>query len=90
MSRPVTRIHITSSFTKSYRKLSNQIQEAARKKDEWFRHNAFDARLRTHKLRGELQGYWAYSVNDSYRVLFRFVGSDEAIYYDVGTHDIYR
>ena len=90
MIRPVTRIHITSAFTKSYRKLPHQIQEVAKKKDKWFRHNASDPRLKTHKLRGELQGYWSYSVNESYRVLFRFVGSDEVIYYDVGTHDIYR
>ena len=89
MVRPVTRIHITSSFTKSYRKLSSQTQELAVKKDLSFRHNAFDPRLKTHKLRGELNGYWSYSVNHSYRILFRFVGSDEVIYYDIGTHDIY-
>ena len=90
MIRPVIRIHITSSFTKSYRKLPGPIQELARKKDQWFRHNALDFRLRTHKLRGELQGYWSYSVNESYRILFRFVGGNEAIYYDIGTHDVYR
>ena len=90
MTRPVTRIHITSSFTRAYRKLPNPIQESAKKKDKWFRHHAFDSRLKTHKLRGELEGYWSYSVNESYRILFRFVGSDEAIYYDIGTHDIYR
>lgn len=90
MNRPVVRIHITSPFTKSYRKLPNQVQELAKKKDGRFRHNAFDSRLRTHKLRGELQGYWSYSINDSYRILFRFISADEAIYYDIGTHDIYR
>lgn len=90
MARPVTRVHITSPFTKSYRKLPNQIQELAKKKDKWFRNNAFDSRLEAHKLRGELQGYWSYSVNDAYRVLFRFVGGDEAIYYDIGTHGIYQ
>ena len=52
--------------------------------------NAFDPRLRTHKLRGALAGYWAYSVNYQYRVLFRFLASDAVLYYDIGTHDIYR
>ena len=32
------------------------------------------------------QPYWAYSVTREYRVLFRFVGSSETLYYDVGTH----
>jgi len=49
-----------------------------------------DPRLRTHKLKGELAGAWAYSVNHSYRVLFRFLTADEGLYYDIGTHEIYR
>jgi mRNA-degrading endonuclease YafQ of YafQ-DinJ toxin-antitoxin module len=52
--------------------------------------DAFDPRLRTHKLKGELSAYWAYSVNREYRVLFRFLGPSEVLYYDVGTHEIYR
>ena len=31
--------------------------------------------IRTHKLKGELSAYWAYSVNREYRVLFRFLSS---------------
>ena len=54
------------------------------------RKDAFDPRLRTHKLRGGLSAYWAYSVNSEYRVLFRFLGPREALYYDVGSHEIYR
>jgi hypothetical protein len=42
------------------------------------RKDAFDPRLRTHKLKGELSAYWAYSVNREYRVLFRFLGPSEA------------
>ncbi len=83
-------VHFSPRFFKSFEKLPHPIQALAKKKDEWFRQNPFDARLNTHKLKGELAGAWAYSINREYRVLFRFLDGDEVIYYDVGTHDIYR
>lgn len=90
MARPILRIHTTSEFEKSFRKLPIRIQDLAEKKDKWFRQDAFDPRLHSHKLRGELQGYWSYYINRQYRVLFRFLNDDEVIYYDIGTHDIYK
>ncbi|KKT06431.1 MAG: Plasmid stabilization system [Parcubacteria group bacterium GW2011_GWA2_43_17] len=86
----VKSINFTPHFLKSFSKLPLTIQELAKKKDGWFRRNPFDPRLRTHKLKGKLSGAWAYSVSRGYRVLFRFLDGDEVIYYDVGTHDIYR
>lgn len=83
-------VHVTSDFEKSCRKLPDSILEHFKKKDRWFRDNAFDPRLHTHRLKGPLQNYWAYSVTHHYRVLFRFVQDDEALYYDIGTHSIYR
>lgn len=83
-------IHTTSEFQKSFRKIPKPIQNLAVKKDQYFREDAFDIRLRTHKLRGELEGYWAYSINQKYRILFRFIKDDEVIYYDIGTHGIYK
>ena len=83
-------VNITSEFTKSFRKLPKPVQVAATKKDLLFRVNPFYPSLRTHKLKGELNGFWSYSVNYSYRVLFRFINDNEVLYYDVGTHNIYR
>ena len=90
MIRPINTVHYTSDFKKSYQKLSQNIQRLVDKKDAWFRKNAFDPRLKTHKLKGELRRYWSYSVTRKYRILFRFVKTDEVIYFDVGTHKIYR
>lgn len=90
MPRPVSVIHVTPDFEKTFTRLPKQIQKLASRKDGWFRSDAFDPRLRTHKLKGELADYWAYSINREYRVLFRFLGPHEVIYYDVGTHEIYR
>lgn len=88
-SASIKSVNFSPHFFKSFHRLPRSIQAQAKKKDEWFRQNPFDQRLRTHKLKGELSGAWAYSINRRYRVLFRFLNGDEVIYYDVGTHDIY-
>ena len=89
MLHPILKIHIASGLEKSFRRIPKRIQDLATRKDQWFRHNAVDPRLRTHKLKGPLEGYCAYSVNFQYRVLFRFINDQEVIYYDIGTHEIY-
>ena len=83
MPRPISIVHVTPDFEKAYLRLPKHIQNLATRKDQWFRKDAFDPRLRTHKLKGELSAYWAYSVNREYRVLFRFLGPSKALYYDV-------
>ena len=42
--------------------------------------------LRTHKLKGDLGAYWAFSVDDDLRVLFRWEG-EEAFLVNLGSHD---
>jgi len=90
MTLHILKVHITSDFEKSFRKLPVHIQNLAIKKDKWFRVNPFDKRLHTHKLKGELKNYWSYYVDHKYRILFHFLNNDEVIYYDIGSHDIYR
>ena len=45
-----------------------------------------DPLLRTHKLKGDLRDYWAFSVDDDLRVLFRWDG-DVAFLVNLGSHD---
>jgi len=45
-----------------------------------------DPLLRTHKLKGELEAYWAFSVDDDLRVVFRWEG-EEAFFVNLGSHD---
>jgi len=52
--------------------------------------DAFDPRLRTHKLKGELAGSWACSAGYDLRVIFDFVqydGTEAVLLLSVGTHD---
>jgi addiction module RelE/StbE family toxin len=52
--------------------------------------DAFDARLRTHKLKGKLEGTWACSAGYDLRILFSFVqqeGAEAILLETIGSHD---
>jgi mRNA-degrading endonuclease YafQ of YafQ-DinJ toxin-antitoxin module len=52
--------------------------------------DAFDTKLKTHKLKGDLAGVWACSAGRDLRVLFEFVtheGAEAILLLTVGTHD---
>ena len=52
--------------------------------------DAFDPRLRTHKLRGKLEGSWACSAGYDLRIIFSFgehEGSAAILLETVGSHD---
>lgn len=83
-------VHFTSQFIKELKKLSKDKQKLAIQRELYFKKNPFDPRLKTHKLSGKLQGYWAFSLTYSDRVLFRFIEQDEVIFYKIGSHDIYK
>ena len=83
-------VYPSSRFRKSFKKLPKNIQEKAERRDEMFRDNPFAPILESHKLGGKLKEYWSYSVDEHYRVLFRFERRNTVIYFDIGTHDIYK
>lgn len=76
-------------FQRSYKNLSEKIKKKAERKESIFRKNIFDSRLDTHKLHGKLQNIWSFSVDDKFRIIFEFDGSD-IIFLDVGDHNIYK
>lgn len=52
----------------------------------------FDPTLKTHKLKGQLSGAWACTVEYDCRIVFSFVenlesGEEEILLIDIGTHD---
>ena len=56
---------------------------------ELFINNAFDAKLKTHKLSGKLKDLWSFSIEHDLRVVFYFTNEKpkKAIFIDIGTHD---
>ena len=83
-------IELSSRFKKSFRKLHPHTQKKAIEKSAIFKNNPFNLRLDTHKLHGEKKEEWAFSVDYSYRISLIFLKDGNVVFYDIGTHDIYK
>ena len=83
------KIRYSARFLKSAKRLEKQLVKKIKERDSIFRQNPFDSKLDTHKLRGRWEGYWAYSVDFHYRVIFVFEDTKLVTYYNVGPHKIY-
>ncbi len=81
-----TFVRAAKRFARKHPPAADAIHETLRLLAE----DAFDPRLRTHKLKGNLAGCWASSAGYDLRIVFEFVsqGGNEAILLlSVGTHD---
>ena len=83
----------SASFGRIFKRLLKRDPPAAREVNATLKlleADAFDPRLRTHKLTGIFEGRWACSAGDDLRIMFRFVideGSESILLQTVGTHD---
>jgi mRNA-degrading endonuclease YafQ of YafQ-DinJ toxin-antitoxin module len=84
-------VSFSSSFQRTFRK---RIKDTTTESIFWaalegFINDPFDARLRTHKLSGELKSLWSFSVQYDTRVVFFFTEDKppKAVFVDIGTHD---
>ncbi len=85
-------IKYDTTFEKKFEKYKNKLTEdekyKLRKKLEIFSRDIFDKRLRTHKLKGRLSDYYAFSITYYDRMVFKVL-DDEGIYFiEIGSHDI--
>lgn len=83
-------VRYSRGFLRSSKRLPARILKQAEEKEKIFRSNPFDARLKTHKLSGKEEGAWAFWVSDAYRIKFIFLPSQEVLFLDIGTHEIYK
>lgn len=85
-------VYLTSKFKKSYKKLPEQIKRRTKAKEKLFKQNPFHLSLETHPLHGKYKGYWAFSVNKLYRIMFQFLDAAQikVAFINIGTHEIYK
>ena len=87
------RLRYSAAFIRAARKIAKRHPSAAeaiatalvRLSDD-----AFDSRLKTHKLKGDLQEKWGCNAAYDLRIIFRFVeyaGSEAIVLISVGPHD---
>jgi mRNA-degrading endonuclease YafQ of YafQ-DinJ toxin-antitoxin module len=80
------RVTASNRFLRKTRKLRDPQASMLRAALRRFVVDPHDALLRTHELKGDLGAYWAFSVDDDLRVLFRWEG-EEAFLVNLGSHD---
>lgn len=80
------RFVVSSRFRRRAGKLDERRAVLLRAALRRFATDPRDPLLRTHKLKGDLADYWAFSVDDDLRVLFRWDG-DVAFLVNIGSHD---
>lgn len=80
------RVRASTRFLRRVKKLRQPQSTMLRAALRRFAADPRDPLLRTHKLKGELAGYWAFSVDDDLRVLFRWDG-EIAFLVNLGTHE---
>lgn len=86
----IIRSHVTPQFEEDFLALSLKIRKKAAKKIKLFESDCFNRTLDTHKLKGVLKIFLSFSVDREYRIIFRFLPRQEAMYYRIGTHKIYN
>jgi addiction module RelE/StbE family toxin len=79
-------------FIKSYKKLPKHIKRQAEEREEVFRKDIFDPRLKTHKLHGKFKDFYSFSITHDYRIIFEILKNKEIVIHFllVDNHSVYK
>ena len=83
-------IGYTPEFFRSLKKLPKDIQEKIFARIELFKHRKNHRILEVHKLHGIYEGCLSFSVDHHHRIIFSWASKNEALFYTVGDHRVYR
>ena len=87
----MVRIILAQEFEKQYQRLPLSIQKRAEKQTDIFSENPFHPSLHSEKLQIKRKQLWSLRVDKRYRVLFRFLEKNTALFLSIGPHDwIYK
>ena len=86
----MTEIAPTPAFRKAFKRKvrgNKNLELRFRDRIAIFQNDPFDPRLKTHRLSGQLQGLWSFSIDYDVRVVFSFDEPHRVLFVDVGTHE---
>lgn len=90
-NRGIQKIYYSAHFIESLSKVSTQAKQDFLKKESLFLKNPFHRSLKTHKLSGKYQDFYAFWINYHYRIMFKFLNNNgKIILVNIGTHEIYK
>lgn len=81
---------VNRKFVKSFKKYNPKTKKRVIEKVDIFLKDPYSPTLKTHKLTGKWDGYWAFSIEHNLRIMFKFAGRSEAEFVNIGTHEIYK
>lgn len=84
------KVFYTKKFEREYKKINKDLKLKAEFCERFFRNNPFDKKLKTHKLSGELEGFWSFSIDFKNRIVFEFIDDKTVYFHSIGSHDIYN
>lgn len=85
----------SKTFVRAYKRIIRRQPELPGRIEQTLKmliQDPFHPQLRSHKLKGELGGIWACTVNYDFRILFEFAqnqksGEEEILLLTIGTHE---
>jgi addiction module RelE/StbE family toxin len=83
-------IRYKPTFVRAYKKMPKALKLEVKEKITLFQNPANHYRLRVHKLKGKLKGFYSFSVTHAHRVVFQYEAPDIAVLIAVGDHDVYQ
>lgn len=79
----------TREFIRRYDKLRDTLKEEIKEKIQLFKDRKNHQRLKVHKLHGKYRGFFGFSIDRKYRIMFEWISKTEARLHTVGDHSIY-
>ena len=79
-------IFVTEEFEIRYKKLTPAIRKKAEKQEKLFRSDPFHPSLHTEKLEPKSHEVWSFRIDKRYRIIFRFISTNKALFLTVGPH----
>lgn len=77
-------------FIRKMKKTDVELREEIIEKLELFKDSRNHNSLKVHKLHGELDGKYSFSVNYKFRVIFSYIQKNMVSILTFGDHDIYK
>ena len=88
----IKKFHYTSRFKQKLQSFSKEERHEIIEEMNAFADDPFALHLLTHPLRPPMTNKYSFSVLPDLLIIFGFLKPDksEVIFYDIGTHDIYK
>lgn len=84
------KIKYAPTFIKNLKKFPKTQLKFLESRELIFRKDPFRPILKTHKLKGELSGLYAFSVSYHWRIIFHFEDEETVVFDTIGTHEVYK